>query len=282
MSPLNSTPSVKITVLADNRVMAPRLIAEHGLSFWIETVDGTVLFDVGQGFAVPHNAEVLGVPVKEADALVLSHGHYDHTGALPYVLDRAGAPEIFFHPDALAEKWSTSRGYLHSIAIPKEGRAALEQHRDKWHVSSEMQEVLPGLYATGEIPRLIPNEANTASFFKDQACDQPDNIPDDQALFAVTPDGIVAIIGCCHSGITNTLNHIRTLTGCDHFAAVIGGLHLKERDSERVPRVVALLNELGVKKIGMNHCTSDAIRYLIEDALPGRSIYCGTGAQLHV
>ena len=87
---------VKITILVDNRA-GEGLLAEHGLSLWIEADGKRILFDTGQG-ALEFNARVLGVDLGETDALVLSHGHYDHTGGIPAVLRVARNVEIFSIP----------------------------------------------------------------------------------------------------------------------------------------------------------------------------------------
>ncbi len=79
---------IKITTLSDNTVAqgGKQLIGEHGLSFCIETGNQKILFDTGQGIAISNNAGVLGIDLSRIDAVILSHGHYDHSGGLKSLL----------------------------------------------------------------------------------------------------------------------------------------------------------------------------------------------------
>ncbi|HON67921.1 MAG TPA: MBL fold metallo-hydrolase, partial [Phycisphaerae bacterium] len=90
-----------VTVLVENTANQQGLLAEHGLAMWIERGEQHILFDTGQGMALVHNADKLGINLSTADEVVLSHGHYDHTGNLPVALERAGRAELLLHADAL-------------------------------------------------------------------------------------------------------------------------------------------------------------------------------------
>ncbi len=79
----------KITTLVENTVAqgSKYLIGEHGLSFYIETQSHKILFDTGQNLAISNNAQVLGIDLSRIDTVILSHGHYDHTGGLKSLLE---------------------------------------------------------------------------------------------------------------------------------------------------------------------------------------------------
>ena len=100
------TATLRLTVLVENTVFQPGALAEHGLSFWLETPAGSVLFDTGQRYALVANVGMLGVRLGEARAVVLSHGHFDHTGSLEFVLSHAPQATLFAHPAAFAPKFS--------------------------------------------------------------------------------------------------------------------------------------------------------------------------------
>lgn len=87
--------SVKITVLVDTESFDENLAKEHGFSAWIETEGRHILFDTGQTGGMLENAKRLGIDLKKADTLVLSHGHFDHTGQIPQFLELNDKAEIY-------------------------------------------------------------------------------------------------------------------------------------------------------------------------------------------
>ena len=92
--------NIRITTLVENTASGVSLLAEHGLSFWIEYANKRILFDTGQSNILVKNAKALGIDLAETDAIVLSHGHYDHTGGLAAVLNIAEKAKIYLHPGA--------------------------------------------------------------------------------------------------------------------------------------------------------------------------------------
>ena len=102
----DGTPEVKVTVLVDNLVRRRKLWGEHGLSLLVEIGGQKILFDTGQtGEVLIHNSNELGLNLKDIDCVVLIHGHYDHTGGLPLLLNEAGCINLYAHPEAFEEKY---------------------------------------------------------------------------------------------------------------------------------------------------------------------------------
>lgn len=96
---------VKITIPVDNQAGGD-LIAEHGLSLWIETEGKHILFDTGQGTALENNARVFGIDLSKAEFLVLSHGHYDHTGGIAQVLQQAHNAGVYSHSGIVQPRYA--------------------------------------------------------------------------------------------------------------------------------------------------------------------------------
>ena len=101
--------AVHITIVVDNQA-SPGLTAEHGLSFWIEVDGKSILFDAGQGCVFANNAQALGIDLHRTDAVILSHGHYDHTGGIPWILQAAPQAVVYAHPSILKERYSVRDG----------------------------------------------------------------------------------------------------------------------------------------------------------------------------
>ena len=272
--------SFRITVVVDNCVRKRGLLAEHGWACWVETPACRVLFDTGQGPALLHNARQLGISLETADAIVLSHGHYDHTGSLSAVLDLAPAARVFVHPRAFEAKYSCSPGSpARYIGMPGDRVNLPSRIADRLVPTSAPVEIAPGLQVTGEIPRTNDIEDAGGPFYLDEACVHPDPLVDDQALVIREGDGVVVVLGCAHAGVINTLEYVKQLTGGAPVRAVLGGMHLGAASRERIEWTIEEIRRRKVPQVVAAHCTGPNAFASLWAGLPGRATLCEVGAK---
>lgn len=253
------TGCLRITVLADNRAAGGGFHAEHGLSLLLETETHRVLFDTGQGASLPANAAGLGIDLDPLDALVLSHGHYDHTGGVAWLLRACPPGRIFVHPAALGPKFARRQPPPHrDIGIPRASLEALNAVRDRIVWTATPAEVVPGVWCTGEIPRRHPAPPPEGYFHLDAECREPDPLVDDQALFVTAGRGVAVIAGCMHAGVANTLDYIGQLTGSSTLSALAGGLHLNQAPQNVLQDAGDAIERWGIQSLAPCHCTGPA------------------------
>ena len=269
---------LRITVLAENTAGRRDLLAEHGLAWWIEADGYRVLFDTGQGMVLEHNARALGFELEEARAVVLSHGHYDHTGGLGGALACFRNAAVFAHPLAFTPKYACGGGSARSVGSPFHDLAELELAVAAVQPTRTPVAICPGVWATGEIPRANDFEDTGGAFFLDEHCSTPDPLLDDQAVYLESPQGIVVLLGCAHAGLVNTLDYVASLTGRDRIHAVLGGMHLVSASYERIARTETALQHYDVQVIGPAHCTGRKATTQLWQEFPGRCVECVAGS----
>ncbi len=270
--------SLTITVVVEDSVSGPLLKAEHGLAFWIDTDAHCILFDTGQSQLILANANELKLDLDAVDIIVLSHGHYDHCGGLADVLaNAAGNVTVYVHPCALDPKYRCTETGTREIGISIHCRQALcEGHHNLKAVYSPT-EITPGMFLTGEIPRIHPEEQSEPGFCLDEQGLHADLFLDDQALFFGTPAGTVVILGCAHAGVINTLDYVRHLTGGQPLHAVLGGMHLHSASDERIAWTIKSLQQFSIERFYPMHCTGAKAVAALWTAFPCRCFPCGVG-----
>ena len=251
---------LRITTLSENTTLAiPRgLLGEWGLSVLVEVDNLRVLLDTGQSISTVHNADVLGTELPQIDKIVLSHGHYDHTGGLRQVLSRIkkGA-EIIAHPDVWAAKYgyNPAENYSMYIGIPFQ-REELESLGAVFKMTDEPVWLSDNVVTSGEIPMTTDYEIiDPGLYVKESGEFSPDPLRDDQALFIKTQQGLVVILGCAHRGVINTLRHAQKVTEVEPVHTVVGGTHLFRASEVQLELTIAELKALGIQRLGGSHCT---------------------------
>jgi 7,8-dihydropterin-6-yl-methyl-4-(beta-D-ribofuranosyl)aminobenzene 5'-phosphate synthase len=255
---------LKITTLVDNIAFpGTGFWAEHGLSFLIEADGKKILFDTGQSAEIiAHNLDALGEDLHDLKYVVLSHGHYDHTGGLTDILNRITHAKLFAHPSAFDDKY-VKRGEEYKFIGAPLMKMQLEEHF-QLVLNTNGSEVVNGIRNTGQIPRNndfenVPDRYYIKSYGKYVH----DDIIDDQALIIESKSGVIVILGCAHSGVVNTLNHVKNIVGCREIWGVLGGMHLIGADLNRLNETVKVFEEFKVQNIGLSHCTgTDAFLFL--------------------
>jgi 7,8-dihydropterin-6-yl-methyl-4-(beta-D-ribofuranosyl)aminobenzene 5'-phosphate synthase len=274
--------ALKITTLSENTAGMGDFLGEWGLSVLLETENEKILLDTGTSISAVHNADILGIDLGKIDKIVLSHGHYDHTGGLREVLGRMRKEiEVIAHPDIWQIKYARRKGKPDQyIGIPFQ-QEELESLGARFRLTREPVKIADDIWTTGEVPMINEYETiDTGLFIKQGSTFEPDQVMDDRAVVIKTGSGLVIILGCAHRGMINTIYHAREITGINEVRAVIGGSHLIGASEERLYQSIAALKELGIQKLGLCHCTDLPVISILAQEFGESFIFNKAGTRL--
>ena len=271
----------KITTLIENHAdKEGKLACEHGLSVLIESEHTRLLMDTGQSGAFYENAGRMNIPLSGLDAVLLSHAHYDHTGGLLRLIKEEGLPQKLYVGKHFFRKCYDRKpdGRMKYIGTKFDSQMLKDLGVPVVEISQDQYEIAPGLTVYGNFARTIPYETHNPCFFyqeEENSCGpygrcmdsmnyKEDTFEDEIALALDVAEGLFVIVGCSHPGIVNILTTISRRSGKEIYG-VIGGTHLVDADRERVLHTVDDFKRLGVKTLGVSHCTGDEYAAILQE-----------------
>ncbi len=305
----NSDHATRPPLIMNEKFVLPPPIAEHGFSALVNIVKNEnsvkknaqnnkiFLFDTGvSDNGVIHNANIFGINLDKVEGIVLSHGHFDHFTGLVNIIRRicTGRPgsnvNVFAHPDAFLKRW---------VIFPDGKRAkmpfldvkSLEKIGARVHTNTGVRllpsDDSPYMLITGEITRETPFEKGFPVQYAEDLYDnekdlRPDPlVKDDQALVVnVRNHGLIILTACGHSGLINTINYAKKVTGVKNIYAVLGGFHLPADGGIYEQAIEPTLKELEKAEpdyIVPCHCTGWKATNRIIETFPQKFIQSGVG-----
>lgn len=283
--PQNKTPKeVKITILST--MLADAGIGEWGFSALVEVDTFKLLFDTGnKPQTVLENLKDLNIDLSHVTHVMLSHSHEDHTGGWIPIRRAISAQNM----KALTQV-HVGQGFFYPRVLPS-GELFRQRIADSTyyvalggdiHVHQTFEEILPGMFVTGPVPRVHPEKnyglngvigkvriGNTTT---------EDNVPEDMSLVIDTDKGLIILSGCGHAGIINTVEYTRKYFKGKEVLAVIGGFHLFAKGNEDLKWTATNLKKSGVKHFIGAHCTGIEAVYQLRQLMGMSRANCVVGA----
>lgn len=274
---------MKVTALIENTTPDAGLRCEHGLALFIEYDGWRCLLDAGASAAGLENAPGLGVDLSKADAAVLSHGHYDHSGGFPAFFACNGHAPLYLRPQAVEESWQVRKdGERKYLGVPP----ALREQRDRLRFITDPTEIHPGVWLLPHTTPGLEKRGEKVAMYR-QGPDglHPDDFAHEQTMVVVHGEELAVFSSCSHAGADTVVEEVQAAFPGKSVRAFFGGFHLMGSGGaatlgvrpEKAQALGERLLALGVREIWTGHCTGRPAFDLLVPILGDRLHYLATG-----
>ncbi|MCK5732202.1 MAG: MBL fold metallo-hydrolase [Tenericutes bacterium] len=243
---------MKISVLTNNE-SNPGFESEHGLSIYINHPIYNILFDVGYTNVYLKNSDKLGLNLNDIEYIVLSHGHYDHTGGLRFMNSQNCINKIYVHEDAFNKKYVVE-GSVRYNGIPFKKEDLVELN-DLFVETSGFKEVAPCFYLLSD----ILHKSNNNKYYVDGLLD---DFHDETILILEDDECLSLFMGCSHFGVVNGVKAVKKRFPDKNIKNLLAGMHLGSKSIDELIKIGDELQTLDIETIFPLHCTGKlAIEY---------------------
>lgn len=271
---------LRITTLIENMPDDEgKLLAEHGLSLHIEFDGKRILFDTGQTGDFVKNAKDLGIDLKALDNIIISHGHYDHSGGVMTLMSELGKPIPFYAGEGFfVPKYKhLSDGTYRYNGNPFTEQEMSEGKMDLRMVTEDITLLSDKIILFKNFPAVFGFEHKNEKFVLPEGeAYKVDAFEEEIALGLRTGKGLVLIVGCSHVGICNILQAV-TRRVDEPIYAVLGGTHLMEADEDRLQKTMEVFRRFGVQCVAVSHCTGEQGIALAKETFGEQFVLNNTG-----
>lgn len=248
---------MRITFLSDNKTEKSCCMAEWGLSVLIETRGKTLLFDVGASPLFAENAKALGIDLSEVEAVVISHGHYDHTEGMETFCEINKTAPIYIHKDAVSPAYGLARDG--SVEDENCGirwrRSFADEIKDRCVFTEQTHFINDDMAVSGDIKSLSPM---TEIFYRpvsDTKKLKADDMRHEQILVVREDEGIHIFSGCSHTGVLSAIARAKELFPGEKIVSLTAGMHLYPLSAEKTKDIVEEIANMGIRYVFPVHCT---------------------------
>lgn len=267
---------MKIINLIENIQGKQGVLFEHGLSYYIETENHKLLVDCGQTAAFMENAKVLGVDLKKVDTVILSHGHYDHSGGILSFAELNSEAAVYLQKAAVLPYYHKTEEEERYIGIdPKIGELTQINPVDgDYQIDGELK-----LFSDVQ-GRVLWPKGNLELKRKEGDTFMQDMFDHEQYLVITENDKNILFSGCAHNGILNILTHYYQLYG-SYPHAVVSGFHMKKK--EYTAEDDMLITETAKRLMSLptmfytGHCTGEYAFDMMKKIMGEQLIYVHSG-----
>lgn len=286
---------IRVTTLAENHPNPVLCVpGEHGLSMKVEYKGNSLLFDTGQTGIFLDNADKMNIDLTDINDIILSHGHYDHTGGLQSFLEKYSGKDIYVGRNFFEKKYrknpdgsivyngnpflsedSTEQADPDNVAVIKESGSTVHI------INNCIYKMDAGVWLVRDFEMKNSFEKLNGSFYVGRNSEYyPDRFPDEVVLCLETTKGIVILAGCSHAGIINIVETVKGHFTGKPIRGIIGGTHLIHAGEERLNRTIEELKKQNLEFLAVSHCTGDDNIYRIRKEFGERFIMNITGNQI--